>query len=516
MLRVGFFISVCVWLLRAEGPSKSKAEETKKVNSLTESEEEDAFMSIAFVGAPDSGKSETSNRMTGTAKFSVVSHASAEEERKHRHAVESGILKTKTGTSYLILDAPSLSRSKSDNTDLVVQMAHKSEKGIHMFVFVLPYAWISEASKSGGSVKPETDKHMNAFKTFKEMFGKIALQHTALVFTKCEDKREDHIQEEIKEICKERPQEKICAMMLELGLPPLVAIGDMSAKRKARDQDRMIQAAKLIMQKNHWHAYDSETFADVRKERDELQRRIDKLMDSKGKKELQTMLNQVRKGIRDDKELKRIMDQIDLRLRQAEEKARHLARMRPYRLFLYFALISLVIALSIPKSRRWLTQCWNDFISDNPTDESGRKKEWNKKVLLAKFTAALVTLRDPAATKAALKGFLRSSHTRIVQLLRKTAEAAENCSCSAEEEAELGEVQEDHGAELPSLHGVNGSSMYGSLPDEIASLFNRLRKRALDLIKSFTGKGPTRGKGKRRSPTSKAKKVGKSVLPELS
>ena len=71
-------------------------------------------------------------------------------------------------------------------------------------------------------------------------------------------------------------------------------------------------------------------------------------------------------------------------LKEAEENALRFKRFRPFRIFFYCTMIALAVALSIPTTRKWLQQTWKDFISDDPVDESGRKKEWNHKVLLAK------------------------------------------------------------------------------------------------------------------------------------
>lgn len=197
------------------------------------------------------------------------------------------------GVSYTVIEPPDNSLGAAQTNSLMKVLAEKSEHGIHVIVFVLKY--------DTSSVVQFTEDSPRAYHNFIHAFARPALSHTVLALTGCGKKTGEEIQGEIHKLCSLTPENGLCAALVGLGLPPIVAFGEEHAQAIAQ----FFKTAHMVMELTTWEPYRNEEFENMRARRKEAEKFIVAMPTGKDRDHLMALLSKVRAGHATGEELDR-------------------------------------------------------------------------------------------------------------------------------------------------------------------------------------------------------------------
>jgi len=238
----------------------------------------DEFVTLLALGAAGSGKSETCNTVLGKPSFKVSSGMAASTLETSFDVLSAG------PTAYRIFDTAGFLDASTRSADIdkrLTPVASISDAGVDAFLLLFPCGrWGFENNE--------------VYKLFKESFGRAALGHTIVAFAKCGQTNEGDVVSEMQQVV---PQVLEDIGVLGDGRPPVIALGELTEKRRLDDQQRLLSMVKALQAKNNGKAFDQfPTFKRVQEARQNQEKRIKQLPESI-QDLLMVILDQVRSGV---------------------------------------------------------------------------------------------------------------------------------------------------------------------------------------------------------------------------
>lgn len=255
-------------------PSLYNQKNSRSVTLLRAMEE---YITLVSVGAAGSGKSETGNTILGKAAFDASQGMAVQTLE-----TQSELLKRGSAT-YRVFDTVGFTEvavSASEMNDMLSPVAVLSEKGIDAFLLTFPCGrWGLENNAT--------------FKLFTENFGESALSNTVVVFTRCGQRQDRDLVREMQTVV---PFVLDSLGTLEAtGLPPVIAMGELTKERRQDDQERLLQILRALRARSGGKAYDSApVFAELSAKRAKQEERIRAL----ASEEIQDLLLQLLRRVR--------------------------------------------------------------------------------------------------------------------------------------------------------------------------------------------------------------------------